>query len=117
MRPFEDTRFILEQRRGPELVDELDPRLKTTEERLRQLRENWDSIRQRALELEEARAVLTETDVFFKQAQANPSSSALTDDSNNRSSFDEADAPLLENALESGGQDGRDLGAMHLEYV
>lgn len=118
IRPFEDTRFILEQRRGPELVDELDPRLKTTEERLRQLRENWDSIRQRALELEEARAVLTETDVFFKQAQANPnSSSALTDDGNNRSSFDEADAPLLENALESGGQDGRDLGGMHLEFV
>ena len=114
IRPFEETRFILEQRRGPELTDELAPRLKTNEERLRQLRDNWDSIRSRALELEEARHVLMETDVFFRQAAANPS--ALTDDGG-RSSFDESNAPLLENALESGGGDARDLGSMHLEFV
>lgn len=103
----------MNQRSGPELVDELEPRLKQNEERLRQLRENWDSIRSRALELEEARAVLTETDVFFRQAAANPS--ALMDDGN-RSSFDEPTAPLLENALETGMGDQSGIGGgMHLE--
>lgn len=113
IRPFEETRFILNQRSGPELVDELEPRLKQNEDRLRQLRENWDNIRGRALELEEARAVLMETDVFFRQAAANPS--AIMDDGN-RGSFDESNAPLLENALESGLGDQSALsGAMHLE--
>jgi hypothetical protein len=54
-----------------------------------------------------------ETDVFFRQAAANPS--ALMDDGN-RSSFDEPTAPLLENTLESGLGDSSGLGvAMHLE--
>lgn len=113
IRPFEETRFILNQRSGPELVDELEPRLKQNEDRLRQLRENWDNIRGRALELEEARAVLMETDVFFRQAAANPS--ALMDDGN-RGSFDESNAPLLENTLEAGmGDQSAFTGAMHLE--
>lgn len=113
IRPFDETRFILNQRSGPELVDELEPRLKQNEDRLRQLRENWDNIRGRALELEEARAVLMETDVFFRQAAANPS--AIMDDGN-RGIFDESNAPLLENSLEAGLGDQSALsGTMHLE--
>lgn len=112
LRPFEDTRFILSQRSGPELVDELDPRLKQHEERLRQLRENWEGITHRALELEEARHVLMETAVFFKQAEVN--ASAIMDDGN-RTSFDEPTAPLLENALEQGHAGDASFGGMSLE--
>lgn len=54
-----------------------------------------------------------ETDVFFRQAAANPS--AIMDDGN-RGSFDESNAPLLENALEAGHGDQSALNAtMHLE--
>jgi len=113
LRPFEDTRFILSQRSGPELVDELDPRLKQHEDRLRQLRENWDGITRRAFELEEARHVLMETAVFFKQAEVN--ASAIMDDG--RNSFDEPTAPLLENALEQGHAGEASLGGMSLEFV
>lgn len=54
-----------------------------------------------------------ETDVFFRQAAANPS--AIMDDGQ-RGSFDESNAPLLENTLESGLGDQSALsGTMHLE--
>ena len=112
IRPFEETRFILSQRAGPELLDELDPRLKQNEDRLRQLRENWDSIRFRALELDEARHVLLETGVFFKHAESNVS--AIMDDAG-RNSFDEGTAPLLENAMEQGVGDNSGFQGMDLE--
>lgn len=116
VRPFEETQVILNQRPGPELIDELDPRLRQNEERLRQMRDNWDSIRLRALELEEARHVLMETAVFFRQAENNPS--AIMDDSAGRSSYDEGTAPLLENAMEHGtGGDASGFAGMSLEFV
>lgn len=115
MRPFEETRYLLDQRDASDFVAELDPRLATLEARLRQLRDSWDSIRGRALELEEARHVLLETGVFFRQAETNASS--IMDDA--RASFDEPTAPLLENALDNAeaGFSGRDLGSMSLEWA
>lgn len=102
----------MSQRSGLELLDELDPRLKQNEERLRQLRDNWDSIRSRALELNEARHVLLETGVFFRQAENNLS--AIMDDAG-RNSFDDGTAPLLENAMEQGMGDQNGFAGMNLE--
>lgn len=55
-----------------------------------------------------------ETAVFFRQAENN--SSAIMDDGN-RNSFDESNAPLLENALESGTHGDGGAGGMQLEFV
>lgn len=115
MRPLAETRWMLEQRDASDFIAELDPRLNALETRLRQMRDSWDSIRGRALELDEARHVLLETGIFFRQAENN--ASAIMDDASSGSVDYEPTAPLLENALEGGdiGVHTRDLSGMSLE--
>lgn len=87
IRPFEDTVALLAGRSGPQALEELDTRLAESEQRVAAMNGSYESLEKRALELEEARQVLRETDVFFSEA------SSRTQEI--RSSFDEPSAPLL----------------------
>lgn len=68
------------------------------------MNESYETLERRALELEEARQVLRETDVFFREA------SGRRDEI--RGSFDD-DAPLLGDVEQSGDQSG--FGGFDLE--
>jgi V-type H+-transporting ATPase subunit a len=78
---------LLAGRSGPQALEELDHRLAESEQRVAAMNGSYESLEKRALELEEARQVLRETDVFFSEA------SSRTQEI--RSSFDEPSAPLL----------------------
>jgi V-type H+-transporting ATPase subunit a len=79
--------------RGPQLLDELNVKLREHEERLGQMNGSYETLQKRLLELEEARHVLRETAVFFDQAEGRHEQG--------RTSTDDANAPLLDD-VESG---------------
>ncbi|KAH6919240.1 H+-ATPase subunit [Coprinopsis sp. MPI-PUGE-AT-0042] len=68
-------------------IDELDTTLAEHEARLVKMNESYQTLSERAKELQEAKYVLKETAVFFDKAQNNRSDI--------RGSFDEVSAPLL----------------------
>lgn len=113
MRPYAETQYLLEGRSGPQLIDELEPKLTEHEERVGQMSNSYETLMKRMSELEEARHVLRETATFFNQASTDSRYEEV------RSSIDEANAPLLENAMEhgrSGTTDGASSG-FELEFV
>lgn len=89
-------------------MEELDGRLQESEQRVAAMNSSYESLEKRALELEEARQVLRETDVFFRQA------SNRRDEI--RTSFDEPSAPLLGDVEAPGVDEGYGSG-FDLEYV
>jgi V-type H+-transporting ATPase subunit a len=109
IRPYEEVSGLFAGRSGAQALEELDGRLHESEQRVAAMNNSYEALEKRALELEEARQVLIETDVFFRQA------SNRHDEI--RSSFDEPDAPLLGD-MESGraGQDDGH-GGFELECV
>jgi len=113
IRPYAETQYLLEGRSGPQLIDELEPKLSEHEERVGQMTNSYETLMKRMSELEEARHVLRETATFFNQASTDSRYEDV------RSSVDEANAPLLENAMEhgrSGTNDGMG-GGFELEFV
>ncbi|KPV75799.1 uncharacterized protein RHOBADRAFT_35560 [Rhodotorula graminis WP1] len=112
IRPYEETQALIAGRSGPQALDELDSRLAESEQRVAAMNTSYDNLEKRALELEEARQVLRETERFFQEAQGRSRDI--------RGSFDEhgdADAPLLgdvEANIQAGEQG---LGGFELEFV
>ena len=112
IRPYEETLALLAGRSGPQALDELDTRLAESEQRVAAMNTSYDNLEKRALELEEARQVLRETERFFAEAQGRSRDI--------RGSFEEggeADAPLLgdvEANIQAGEQG---LGGFELECV
>lgn len=99
IRPYEDTVALLDQnnRSGAQALDELDTRLQESEARVAAMNNSYENLEKRALELEEARQVLRETDVFF--SDANNRTHEI------RSSFDNADVtPLLDDVESAAGR-------------
>lgn len=109
IRPFDDTRPLLAGRSGPQAMDELETRLAESEQRVAAMNSSFESLEKRALELEEARQVLRETDVFFSEA-SNRSNEI-------RSSFDEPNAPLLGDVEAPAGSGESGFGGFELESV
>ncbi|GAA6061667.1 hypothetical protein JCM10212_000850 [Sporobolomyces blumeae] len=110
LRPYEETLALLAGRSGPQALEELDSRLSESEQRVQSMNTSYENLEKRALELEEARQVLRETDIFFNEAKNRRGEI--------RTSFDEdQDAPLL------GGVEGnvalaeQGLGNFELEFV
>jgi V-type H+-transporting ATPase subunit a len=89
LRPYEETLALLSGRSGPQALEELDSRLAESEQRVQSMNNSYDNLEKRALELEEARQVLRETDIFFNEARNRRGEI--------RSSFEEndQDTPLL----------------------
>lgn len=118
VRPYADTKHLLQGRSLPQLVDELDPVLAEHEERVAQMSDNHELLLKRMAELQEARHVLRETASFFREAARSGGDFAGV-----RTSFsgDEDRAPLLENASDanahSNGGDGNALQQFELEFV
>lgn len=103
-----------EAQRGPQLMDDLNVRLREHEERLSQMNDSYDQLQRRLLELEEARHVLRETAVFFEQAEGRHEAT--------RSSLeDDANAPLLDDVEGRGFGGHREetsgFGTVDLEFV
>ena len=94
------------------MISELEPKLAEHEERIGQMTISYETLMRRMSELEEARHVLRETATFFNQASTDSRFEDV------RNSMDEANAPLLENAMEHGrsGTDGA-TGGFELEFV
>ena len=111
--PFEQTGHLLDGRPGPQLIDELVPKLAEHEERVGQMQNSYEALHRRLIELEEARQVLRETASFFSDTSHLGRAEEL------RASFDEAAAPLLENAMEQGhgGEASGTGGSVEIEFV
>ncbi|KAM0756349.1 V0/A0 complex, 116-kDa subunit of ATPase [Meredithblackwellia eburnea MCA 4105] len=110
MRPFEETQGLLAGRSGAQALDELDSRLVESEQRVAAMNNSYEALEKRALELEEARQVLIETDVFFREAS--------TRHDEIRTSFDEgASAPLLGDIEAGRGPEESGFGGFELEFV
>ncbi|KAM0792422.1 hypothetical protein ACM66B_005099 [Microbotryomycetes sp. NB124-2] len=109
IRPFDDTRPLLAGRSGPQAMDEIDQKLSESEQRVAAMNSSFESLERRALELEEARQVLRETDGFF--ADASTRSTEI------RSSFDDPDAPLLGDVEAPAGSGESGFGGFELEFV
>ncbi|GAA5996114.1 V-type ATPase subunit a family protein [Rhodotorula paludigena] len=112
IRPYEETQALLAGRTGPQALDELDARLSESEARVQAMNTSYENLEKRALELEQARQVLRETERFFAEAQGRGREI--------RGSFEEhgdADAPLLGDveANIAAGESG--LGGFELEFV
>lgn len=97
IRPFSETQYMLEGRSGPQIIDELDPKLAEHEERVSQMQGSYETLGKRMAELEEARQVLRETASFFMRSKQRGGSDDLRG-----GSFDEPTAPLLEHVMEQG---------------
>lgn len=95
MRPLDEIPQLFGSRTGPQAMEELDSRLAESEARVLAMNNSYESLEKRALELEEARQVLRETDAFFREA------SGRRDEI--RGSFDGDSAPLLGD-MESGAR-------------
>lgn len=93
--PFVNLGGGIDGRRGPQMMDELAVKFREHEERLNQMNSSYETLQKRLLELEEAKHVLRETAVFFEQAEGRHEQV--------RTSTDDANAPLLENDIESVG--------------
>lgn len=110
--PFEQTGHLLDGRPGPQLIDELAPKLVEHEERVGQMQNSYEALHRRLIELEEARQVLRETASFFSDTSHLGRAEEL------RASFDEAAAPLLDNAMEQGhGGEASGIGGLEIEFV
>lgn len=106
IRSYDDTIGIFGNRTGPQVLDELDYKLEESEARVSAMNGSYESLEKRALELEEARQVLRETDVFFKDAAGRSEQI--------RSSFeDEPNAPLLGDVADIADEAG--FGGFDLE--
>lgn len=109
IRPYEDTIGQMSGRSGPQALEELDNRLAESEARVGAMNTSYETLEKRALELEEARQVLRETDVFFKDATGRREEI--------RESFDEPNAPLLGDVEEGRTGDDAGFGGFELESV
>ena len=109
IRPYDDTISQMAGRSGPQALEELDNRLAESEARVGAMNTSYETLEKRALELEEARQVLRETDVFFKDATGRREEI--------RESFDEPNAPLLGDVEEGRTGDDSGLGGFELESV
>ena len=92
-RPLESAMALLsteDQARSPMMMEELSRRLQEHEERVKQMNTSQEALQKRLLELEEAKNVIRETEVFFQQAEAQPEAVRVSMDT-------DAEAPLLEN--------------------
>lgn len=107
IRSYDETIGLFGNRTGPQVLDELENRLQESEARVAAMNGSYETLEKRALELEEARQVLRETDVFFKDA------AGRTDVI--RSSFDEPNAPLLGDVENIAGSDENGFGGFDLE--
>lgn len=92
LRPYEETLALLSGRSGPQALEELDSRLSESEQRVQSMNNSYENLEKRALELEEARQVLRETDIFFNEAK-NRSGEIRGSFDGGRS--DDMDTPLL----------------------
>ncbi|KAK4705814.1 V-type H+-transporting ATPase subunit a, partial [Phenoliferia sp. Uapishka_3] len=109
IRPYEETIGLLSGRSGAQALEELDTRLVESEQRVAAMNTSYESLEKRALELEEARQVLIETDVFFRQASGRHEEI--------RTSYDGAEAPLLGDVEARGGVEESGFGGFELEFV
>ncbi|GAA6004553.1 hypothetical protein JCM10207_000931 [Rhodosporidiobolus poonsookiae] len=109
IRPYEETVALLAGRSGPQALDELDARLAESEQRVVAMNNSYENLEKRALELEEARQVLRETDAFFAEARGRTGEI--------RSSFEEQDAPLLGDVEANVAAAESGMGGFELEFV
>lgn len=73
IRPLWDSPpFVTVGPRVAQTIDELDVKLTEHEDRLTQMNDSYKTLSERTRELEEARHVLMETDVFFNQVRQAP---------------------------------------------
>lgn len=108
IRSYDDTIASFGNRAGPQVLDELEHKLQESEARVSAMNGSYSNLEKRALELEEARQVLRETDVFFKNA------SSRSDQVQIRASLDEPNAPLLGDVEDIAAEEGG-LGNFDLE--
>ncbi|KAL8283216.1 hypothetical protein RQP46_005994 [Phenoliferia psychrophenolica] len=108
MRPYLDTIGLFAGRSGAQALEELDSRLVESEQRVAAMNTSYESLEKRALELEEARQVLIETDVFFREASSRSEEI--------RTSYDDTSAPLLGD-VEQRGVEESGFGGFELEFV
>jgi len=119
LRPYEETLALLSGRSGPQALEELDSRLSESEQRVQSMNNSYENLEKRALELEEARQVLRETDIFFNEAK-NRSGEIRGSFDGGRS--DDMDTPLLGDvegniaAHQAAGESGN-YGGFELEWV
>lgn len=117
VRPLESAlpfvNFSENGRRGPLQADELSTKLRDHEDRIAQMNNSYETLQKRLLELQEARHVLRETEIFFDQAEGRQEAV--------RTSTDDAHAPLLADVETGGGGDaggGSGFGTgFDLEFV
>lgn len=109
IRPYEETLALLAGRSGPQALDELDARLSESEQRVVAMNTSYENLEKRALELEEARQVLRETDAFFAEAKSRSGEI--------RTSFEEQDAPLLGDVEANVAAAESGFGGFELEFV
>ncbi|PRQ73742.1 V-type ATPase, V0 complex, 116kDa subunit family [Rhodotorula toruloides] len=117
IRPASETLALLSGRSGPQALDDLDSRLSESESRVQAMNTSFENLEKRALELEEARQVLRETERFFLEAQGGRGAPG-----DYRASFEqgEMEAPLLgdvEHAGPAGGAGDAAAGGFELEFV
>lgn len=113
IRPFEETSALIANMSGPQALEELDSRLSESEQRVVAMNTSYENLEKRALELEEARQVLRETERFFHEAQGRSRTI--------RTSFEEEEhESLLDNVEAAGlsaGEGGLGGGGFELECV
>ncbi|GAA6037174.1 hypothetical protein JCM8097_008771 [Rhodosporidiobolus ruineniae] len=109
IRPFEEVQVLNAGRTGPQALDELDARLTESEQRVVAMNTSYENLEKRALELEEARQVLRETDAFFAEARGRTGEI--------RTSFEEQDAPLLGDVEANVAAAESGFGGFELEFV
>lgn len=117
MRPYSETIPFYSSRSGAQALDEIDEKLVESEQRVLAMNNSYESLEKRSLELEEARQVLIETDVFFKHA-LNPGAGA-SGIRERGESFEEHSQPLLGDVESSRLADESGWGAagFELEFV
>ncbi|GAA5989283.1 hypothetical protein JCM10908_001240 [Rhodotorula pacifica] len=112
IRPFEETSALIANMSGPQALEELDSRLTESEQRVVAMNTSYDNLEKRALELEEARQVLRETERFFLEAQGRSRDI--------RSSFEQEEGEALLGNVEAAGLsagEGGLGGGFELEFV
>ncbi|POY70214.1 hypothetical protein BMF94_6797 [Rhodotorula taiwanensis] len=113
IRPFQETSALIANMSGPQALEELDSRLGESEQRVVAMNSSYDNLEKRALELEEARQVLRETERFFHEAQGRSRDI--------RSSFEQEEGEALLGSIEaaglSAGEGGVGGGGFELEFV
>lgn len=95
IRPYEETSALIANLSGPQALEELDSRLSESEQRVVAMNTSYDNLEKRALELEQARQVLRETERFFLEAQGRSRDI--------RSSFEQEEGEALLGSVEAAG--------------